>query len=121
MKIIFRIIVGILAAYIMFDMVRSFCKSREGPSEENEDNDEDLVSYELVDDISALRERSKNIEDLISMVEISDEDISGVKVSFEDASGRHHFSAEANEELLRYLYTERHRIKKEITRKMRTF
>lgn len=122
-KIIFRIIAIFTFAYVIADGIKSFCKSREGPSEENSDSNEDLIPYDVLDDIVSLRKQLQNIEDLISDLESFRDDPyqQKVKVNFADASGKYGFQATGSEELLKYLYSERDNLRRQITVKIRTF
>lgn len=118
-KIIFQITVIFLVLWVAIDTISRLRKPRDQSSESNYEDD---ISYELVDDIVALRERSKQIENLISDLEAGiDETESGITMRFQDASGDYHFPVSANEQLLKYLYSERAKIRKDIARKMRTF
>lgn len=111
-----------MIALIVKNALSRLWNAREGPSEESEDNFTGYVPYELVDAIASERERVKNIENLISVIEatMNEESESGIQINFADASGQYRFHSTANEALLQYLYSERAQIRKEISEKIRT-
>lgn len=83
----------------------------------------ETLPYELIDDIASERERVKAVEDLISVLEAYDghpDEDEELKVFFSDPSGEYKFTVEKSQELLKYLYTERRRIKSDLSDKLRT-
>lgn len=114
-EIIFKITAGFLFAWLIRDIVKAFCRVREGPSEESEDNNEEHVPLSAVDDVCNLRRELKMIEDLISDTE------AGVKLRVSDIAKEYQFEVGSGEDFLKYLYSERERIRQEITDIFRTF
>ena len=108
-KILFRITAGFLFAWIIRDAVKAFCGVREGPSEKSSDNDEGYVPYEAVDSVCDLRRQLSMIEDLISDTE------SSVKLRISDAAKEYHLEVGNGEDFLKYLHSERDRLRQEIT------
>lgn len=114
---IFIFIALILFLFLFQDIPKRLCALHKGHPEKSEDTSEDGVPYEVIDAIASLREEVKNVEDLISVLEAAEQnDESGISVNFTDASGNSKFKACANEELLRYLYSERLRIRKQLSK-----
>lgn len=115
---IFRIII----VAIIFAMVVDFLdKSMKRKTSEN--FEEENISYQLIDEIASERERAKQLEDLISVLEAykdaqADEDFN---VSFTDPSGSYKFSVKYSDELLGYLYTERQKTRTELNKKIKSF
>lgn len=120
--IIFKVATVILVSVLIYYEYKQHWRGREGPPEEFEDNDAGYVPYRLVDAIAAERERVKNIEDLMSLIEakMSEAEETGITVKFTDATGEHSFTAMAGDDLLDYLRCERAQIRKEISEKIRT-
>lgn len=115
-KMIFRLLVLALLLWVVYDF-----RAKMQRTESKEESDE-ILPYELIDEIASERERIKNLEDLITVMETYHEypDERCVNVCFQDPAGRYKFDVEYSGELLEYLYAERLRTKAELSRKIKS-
>lgn len=98
-------------------LMLSFLFIQWGKPPESEKN----LPYKLIDEIASERERVKNIEDLISVIEAykDDPEHEEFSIAFTAPNGGYRFDVFSSDELLTYLYSERKKSREEMSIKIR--
>ncbi len=125
---IFRIIFIVMVVSLLrisSDIRHDFEKSEKKMCQQVESKPETKlhsVHYEQIDDIIALRERAKIIEDLITSIESTQMEngyIKQIAISWSDAIGIKEYKTFSSEKLLEYLYSERDEIRTSLLKKVK--
>lgn len=124
MTMIFKIICGILIAWLILRMLSEICTDfiLESEAKKQKTDDDGQIRYADIDDISELRERLRLLEDLITSCEAyaAGEHEKSIRITWHDATGKKHYDGFVSAEFLEYAYRERKRLRCALRKKIAT-